>query len=191
VAYELKDPVWQFVDHWQTLITGLLALCAGIGTIWVTRSSAQRQILEAQSATKSARELSRKLDRAYLNAGWGAYDPATRRVITNINNDGKTPAFITRVAIKVVSWDEFQNRPGYPTTPPQLREVGYHIAPGQRGLPAPHVWDIWDGTPNHIFYGRVWYNDIFHSEHYTSFALYIDGGAAVSVERFPTYWEWT
>jgi hypothetical protein len=48
VAYELKDPVWQFVDHWQTLITGLLALVTGVGTVWATISSARREISAAQ-----------------------------------------------------------------------------------------------------------------------------------------------
>jgi hypothetical protein len=42
---------WDWVDHWQTLIAGVLAFAAGFGTvvaaigaIWVTRSTARKQI---------------------------------------------------------------------------------------------------------------------------------------------------
>jgi hypothetical protein len=42
---------WAWVDHWQTLIAGFLAFVAGVGTvvaarwaIWVTRSTAKKQI---------------------------------------------------------------------------------------------------------------------------------------------------
>ena len=42
---------WDWVDHWQTLIAGLLAFVAGVGTvvaaiaaIWVTRLTARKQI---------------------------------------------------------------------------------------------------------------------------------------------------
>jgi hypothetical protein len=43
-------PPWHFttwfdwLDHWQTLAAGLLAMLAAIGTIWVTRSTASKQI---------------------------------------------------------------------------------------------------------------------------------------------------
>jgi hypothetical protein len=43
-------PPWHFttwldlLDHWQTLAAGLLAAAAAIGTIWATRSAANRQI---------------------------------------------------------------------------------------------------------------------------------------------------
>jgi hypothetical protein len=180
------------------LTAGLLALAAGVGTIGVgigticaTRNSADRQIAAAQQQTEAARELSRKVDRAYINGGWGGHDTNNRRVYANINNHGKTPGFITRVAVKVVSWEEFQRRPPYPNIPPQSDFVSYNVAPGTRGLRATHVWDFWDGSPKNIFYGRIWYNDIFRAEHYSSFALHIEGGGAVSFEDFPEYWEWT
>lgn len=42
---------WDWLDHWQTLIAGVLAFVAGFGTvvaaigaIWVTRSTAKKQI---------------------------------------------------------------------------------------------------------------------------------------------------
>jgi hypothetical protein len=54
--YEIKDPLWQFVDHWQTLIAGLLAVAAGAGTIWVTIKSANREVAAAQDQTKAAQQ---------------------------------------------------------------------------------------------------------------------------------------
>jgi hypothetical protein len=55
----MSDPQpWHFttvldlVDHWQTLITGLLAGGAAAATIWVTRSTASEQI-EASRTTAS------------------------------------------------------------------------------------------------------------------------------------------
>jgi hypothetical protein len=44
------SPTWHFttwpdaLDHWQTIIAGFLALLAAVGTIWVTRHIANRQI---------------------------------------------------------------------------------------------------------------------------------------------------
>jgi hypothetical protein len=54
--YEVKEPFWQLVDHWQTLITGLLALAAGVWTVWATIKSANREITTAQNQTKAAQQ---------------------------------------------------------------------------------------------------------------------------------------
>ena len=67
--YEIKDPLWQFVDHWQTLIAGLLAVAAGAGTIWVTIKSATREVTAAQDQTKAAQQQSaamREIERRRL-----------------------------------------------------------------------------------------------------------------------------
>lgn len=52
--YEIKEPFWQFIDHWQTLIAGLLALAAGVGAVRATIKSANREIAAAQEQTKAA-----------------------------------------------------------------------------------------------------------------------------------------
>jgi hypothetical protein len=44
----------QFLYDWQTLIAGVLALVAAIGTIWATRSAARRQIAASQESTAVA-----------------------------------------------------------------------------------------------------------------------------------------
>ena len=56
MAYEVQEPFWQFVDHWQTLATGLLALAAGVGTVLATILSANREIDAAQQQTQTAQE---------------------------------------------------------------------------------------------------------------------------------------
>jgi hypothetical protein len=48
--YEVKEPFWQFIDHWQTLIAGGLALFAGIVTVWGTLRVANRQVKAANDA---------------------------------------------------------------------------------------------------------------------------------------------
>jgi hypothetical protein len=56
LTYQVSSPFWQFIDHWQTLITGVLALIAGIGTIWATIASAQREIAANQAQSKVAQD---------------------------------------------------------------------------------------------------------------------------------------
>lgn len=48
--YQLKEPFWQLVDLWQTLIAGGLALLAGIVTVWGTLKAANRQVKAANDA---------------------------------------------------------------------------------------------------------------------------------------------
>jgi uncharacterized protein YfiM (DUF2279 family) len=52
--YEAKEPLWQFIEHWQTLIAGLLALAAAVGAVWATIKSANREVAAAQELTKAA-----------------------------------------------------------------------------------------------------------------------------------------
>ncbi len=56
LTYQVTSPFWQFVDHWQILITGVLALVAGLGTIWATIASVRREIAANQAQTKVAQD---------------------------------------------------------------------------------------------------------------------------------------
>jgi hypothetical protein len=72
-----------FFDHWQTLITGVLAGGAAAATIWVTRSTASAQI-EASRATaseqiKASREQADKMVDAAQDQISQTYLLATRR----------------------------------------------------------------------------------------------------------------
>jgi hypothetical protein len=65
--YEIKDPLWQFVDHWQTLIAGLLAVAAGAGTIG--SPSNQRRVRLQPRKTKPTPHSSRPQSCAKWSAG--------------------------------------------------------------------------------------------------------------------------
>jgi hypothetical protein len=68
--YEVKEPFWQFIDHWQTLIAGLLALAAGVGAVWATIKSANREIAAAQEQTKAAQRqtaVTREIERCRIS----------------------------------------------------------------------------------------------------------------------------
>src|SRR5438045_3501248 len=54
--YSVKEPLWQLIDHWQTIIAGLFAVLAAVGTIWATIKSANREIAAAQAQTSVAQE---------------------------------------------------------------------------------------------------------------------------------------
>jgi len=56
MVYALQCPFWQTVDQWQTLIAGVLALIAAVGTIWATNKAANREIVAAKEQTKVAQE---------------------------------------------------------------------------------------------------------------------------------------
>jgi hypothetical protein len=91
--YEVKEPFWQFIGYWQTLIAGVLALVAGAGTVWATIISANREIAVAQEQTKAAQrqtEVTREIERrriareryafyAMLEAAMGAVTRTSKR----------------------------------------------------------------------------------------------------------------
>lgn len=58
------DIFWKNLYDWQTLVTGLVALLAGIGTVWATIVSAKREVDAAQAQTKSAQDQTRAIVRA-------------------------------------------------------------------------------------------------------------------------------
>ena len=60
MGYAVKEPFWQLIDHWQTLIGTLIssffAVVAAFGTVWATIRSARREIAAAQAQTAVAQE---------------------------------------------------------------------------------------------------------------------------------------
>ena len=56
MACELKEPFWILVDHWQTMIAGIMALMAGFGTIWATIRAANQEIVAANKQIHVAQQ---------------------------------------------------------------------------------------------------------------------------------------
>jgi hypothetical protein len=80
------------LDHWQTLAAGLLAMLAAIGTIWATRSTANRQITASREQadrmvaaageqTSNASYLARRRDANEARAFLAMLDAAMTRVL--------------------------------------------------------------------------------------------------------------
>jgi hypothetical protein len=49
-----------FIDHWQTLIAGILALLAGVGAIAATMRTARQEIEASQAQTKVTQRIERR-----------------------------------------------------------------------------------------------------------------------------------
>jgi hypothetical protein len=126
--YEIKEPFWQFIDHWQTLITGLLALAAGVMAIWATIKSANREIAAAQEQTQTAQRqtaVTREIERrriaregyafhTMLEAAMGAVikDVEAAKNLPPPSADGSTysaPAYAMRQRVKRTGFIELRS----------------------------------------------------------------------------------
>jgi hypothetical protein len=124
--YELKEPFWRFIDHWQTLIAGLLALAAGVGAVWATIKSANREIAAAQEQTKAAQRqtaVTREIERrriaregyafhAMLEAAMGAVIEdveAARNLPPPSPGSHSAQAFAVRQRVKRAGFTELRN----------------------------------------------------------------------------------
>jgi hypothetical protein len=127
MAYEVTAPFWQFVDHWQTLITGLLAVLAALGTVWTTINSANREIATAQEQTKAAQRqtaVTREIERrriaregyafhAMLEAAMGAViedvEAARNLPPPTAGDTYSTQAYAVRQRVKRTGFNELRN----------------------------------------------------------------------------------
>jgi hypothetical protein len=111
----------------------------------------------------------RRVDRAYVNGGWGPHIDG--KLYANINNDGKTPATVHHMVLAILPLA------GLPSTPPALPRtfVNYNLEPYKRDFFSDHVFVEWDGLyePERVLYGRFWYTDVFEKEHESGFLLHI------------------
>jgi hypothetical protein len=128
----------------------------------------------------------RRVDRAYVNGGWGRYIDG--KLYANINNDGKTPATVHHMVLAILPLA------GLPSTPPALPRtfVNYNLEPYKRDFFSDHVFVEWDGLhePERVLYGRFWYTDVFEKEHESGFLLHVRPRWP-AIAGFPEYWRWT
>jgi hypothetical protein len=94
------------VDHWQTLIAGVLAVVAAVGTIWATIKSANREIEASQAQTAVAQKqtettihLAQMRDENEFNAFRAMLEVAMTRVLAEAAWAKKTyPQLLTQAA---------------------------------------------------------------------------------------------
>jgi hypothetical protein len=100
----MSDPQpWHFttwldlLDHWQTLVTGVLAVLAAVGTILATIKSANREIAASQDHTAVAQkqiettlDLARKRDETEFDAFRVMLEAAMTRVLGEVDWAKKT-----------------------------------------------------------------------------------------------------
>ncbi len=58
--YAVHSYFWEFIDHWQTLIAGFLAVGAAGWTVWATIKSANREVAAANLQVDEARRTERR-----------------------------------------------------------------------------------------------------------------------------------
>jgi hypothetical protein len=110
VFREHLGPIYEVVEDHDPAITALstAVIAAFTFTIWLTSGSQLRH--------------ARKVERAYVNAGFGGYDDG--QLYANVNNYGKTPALIENISLNVLPHNGLPRRPTYSKSPPQLRILG-------------------------------------------------------------------
>jgi len=54
MTYQVTSPFWQFVDHWQTLIAGVLAVLAAAATIYFTMKAAKWEVDAANEQIRTS-----------------------------------------------------------------------------------------------------------------------------------------
>jgi hypothetical protein len=154
-AYEIGAVFGHFVKANDAAITAL----ATAAIAWFTWTI--RQVNKSQLAH------SHQVERAYISGGFGERDTAHRN-FASIHNNGKTPAVIDYMLIGVCP---LNNLPQIPDIS-KRKYVNYSVPPQGRII-ARDFFAIWDGQPDHVFFGRFWYTDIFGEKHESGFALHL------------------
>jgi hypothetical protein len=169
-------------DSYIALFTFVLA----VGTLalwWSTR--------RLWEVTRVAADHVKFSERAHIYGGWGGelidYSSLDGPwIFANLNNLGKTPAFIMRIAVAIRGRDDLPEEPYYPPgiTP------GFVLGENEKKFPvhAAHAW--WGWRKGCVFYGRIWFTDVFDRkiQRYSSFILDIDSGYTAVMDR-PRYWD--
>jgi hypothetical protein len=119
-----------------------------------------------------------KVERAYVFGGCGdqkdIIDPVTnapaRWVRATQGNYGKTPAFVEKIAVAHCLEKDLPARPQYIN----FFDVNEPLIPGAMGLPINRVEHTFPLMNGQIYYGRIYYRDIFGDSHYSSFIYRFD-----------------
>jgi len=190
-------------DHDKVIVAAFTAVLAlstiglWLATVSLQRSTnnlwkaAERQIAVAQQASEHVRIS----ERAHINGGFGgkiigsleAYRPHPQacHILINLNNYGKTQGFVRRIAVAIRPLSTLPQVPDYPVG----IEPGLLLPPGIIGFGVQSANAWWDGSEGQVFYGRIWFTDVFDPTaiRFSSFILNVSDMTAV-MDR-PAYWE--
>lgn len=120
-----------------------------------------------------------RAERAYVFGGCGnqkaILDPATGKLLriwvqATHGNYGKTPAFVERIAVEQCLEKDLPSRPTYT----HYFDVNEPLIPGIMGRPINRVEHTFDAVDHQIYYGRIFYRDIFEKAHISSFIYRFD-----------------
>jgi hypothetical protein len=181
-----RDCVGAFIHKNGEAIAALFTVVLAFSTIGLWSST--RQLWEV---TRIAAEHVRVSERAHIYGGLGGqlidYSSLDGpQIFANLNNLGKTPAFIVRIAVAVRPYDDLPEEPYYPPgiTP------GFVLGENEKRFPAHAACAWWGWREGSVFYGRIWFTDVVDrkTQRYSSFILDIDSGYTAVIDR-PRYWD--
>jgi hypothetical protein len=169
-----KRCLGEFILENEHTITALSALAVAIftATLWW--------------ATSSVLSHGRQIERAYVTGGFGKHDPPNR-LFASIHNNGKTPAIVDYLFIDVCPLGKL---PPVSEILTKRKYVNYSVPPLTR-IVGIDFFATWNGAPDHIFFGRFWYTDIFGDTHESGFALHLGKSDGMPAADAPEYWKWT
>jgi hypothetical protein len=183
---DLIDARHDFVTAAATVIIAWFT-----GTIWLIN---RRQLRH-----------SRKTERAYVSGGIATQFEATgewrpmsggagmrqvtepRWVAVTVDNHGKTPAFISEIAVAICPRDKIPLVPRYDGI---RRLIAISVSPGVIGLLTQIQLEFAD-VDGQAVYGRVYYDDIFGASHSSGFIRQMRGTVkGDAIEAPSSYTEW-
>jgi hypothetical protein len=180
-----RDCLGLFLHKNGEAITAAFTVILALSTIalwWSTR--------KLWEVTRISAEHVRIAERAHIYGGWGGelIDYSTLDgpwIFANLNNLGKTPAFIVRIAVAIRRHEDLPEEPDYP---PGIAP-GFVLGENEKMFPAQGARAWWGWRKGCVFYGRVWFTDVFDRkiQRYSSFILDIDSGYTAVMDR-PRYW---
>jgi hypothetical protein len=159
------------VTGWLVLATALL----GAGTL-----------MAALAARRTIQHMALS-ERAHISGGYSLKSNA-HQIFPTINNFSKTTAFVTRVSVRVCP-PGLPQEPMYPDDRPNSRFVGYEVPP-YGSIDATHVWAVRAGPQDTIFYGGIWYRDVFGDEHFSGFIIDL-ADEGIGLAGHSQYWRRT
>jgi len=118
--YQVTSPFWQFVDHWQTLIAGVLAVLAAFATIYFTLMGSKWEVDAAQEQIKTSVEQERARTVAEKVAFLTMLSAAMETVVVDVsaskelfgktvsNNDFSVEAYLARQRIKKTAFGDIR-----------------------------------------------------------------------------------